>query len=673
MIRNRPLVVVVTALLLSLTVLSIVGWRVLGRDRRAIYDRFAHERLLSLEEAARGLESDVAEIREDLELAATLLQNAETTRVAERELHAIATIKREYLMMEARAESHERTRVVAFDAPLDTATVADAALSRALDEAEAHRERIAISPPLGGEGEPSAWYRVFARRVQARQLSMGVVVDTRLLLAKLKFLRDRSSVLVILGTDRAIAPMSDRGLTETVRSGAFAELATKALAGQPATLIVDANIARASGLAATTAVGVAVPVRVDQGAPWAFITVSSTSALEAQEATLARRILVLGALVLALLLAAAGYVLHNARRTATLRENLRHVDRLAHLTEKAEKIVDHIPSGVLALSDDRRVTAANRWFTDRFPRDVTGQRLEHVFIGAPPEDIATMVKLVERAMTSGIPQSLHRARLGLLGQDAFLSVHAIPLERGIADVSLLVVFEDLTTLRRIEEQLLHSEKLVTAGQLAAGIAHEIGTPLNVARGRAELLLARDEPADAANHRIIIEQIDLVVRLIQQLLDYVRPASSEIALVDVGSIMGNVAGLLSPEAGKRTIELRVEPPGRLELRVDPDQIQQILVNLVINAIDACDPQGRVDLRASAREDAIVFEVSDDGQGIPHELQPQIFDPFFTTKKRGQGTGLGLWLVAQLVSAHAGTIEVESTPGSGTTIRVVWPTR
>jgi signal transduction histidine kinase len=134
----------------------------------------------------------------------------------------------------------------------------------------------------------------------------------------------------------------------------------------------------------------------------------------------------------------------------------------------------------------------------------------------------------------------------------------------------------------------------------------------------------------------------------------------------------IKDLLSARASKSGVALEIalgEPLPNLD--ADPDQLQQVLVNLVLNAIDACDRGGRVELRAAARGAGLQLEIIDDGSGIPHDIQPQIFDPFFTTKKRGQGTGLGLWVVAQLVRAHAAEIEVESSPGVGTTVRLTWP--
>jgi signal transduction histidine kinase len=223
--------------------------------------------------------------------------------------------------------------------------------------------------------------------------------------------------------------------------------------------------------------------------------------------------------------------------------------------------------------------------------------------------------------------------------------------------------------RRFEERMVHSEKLATAGQLAAGIAHEIGTPLNVARGRVELVLSHlgAQHAEAKNHEIVIDQIDRVTRLIQQLLDYVRPRGAVTQQLELGAAMRTVAELLGPQATKRGVRLSVEADKPVAIEADPDQIQQVLVNLVLNALDACEKGGAVTMRAHERE----IEVIDDGAGIPRELQAQIFDPFFTTKKRGQGTGLGLWVVAQLVHAQHGEIDLDSAPGKGTTVRVRWP--
>lgn len=526
---RRPLIFVSGLLVATLAMLVMVGLRVLERDRDRLFSQYARERAQTIEEAARGVTGEVSDIGDDLELASALLQGASSPQFAERELHAIATIKREYLAMYARTDSGETTIVNAFDAPSNVATVANTTLRDLIDQATLAPGTLHVSRAFSTTGA-QAWYRVFARRPKDHGPAVAVVVDMAVLLGRMKLPHDPMSRMMVV--DAAGHIQGDPALLSLPNTSA----------------IVDAKIARKLGLPSTRAVAISVPLAIDPGPPWHLVVVSSAQQLQTQEKTIVRRVLVGSALVLLLLLSAAGYVLHNTFRARSLRERLKHTEHLAH-----------------------------------------------------------------------------------------------------------------------------SEKLITAGQLAAGIAHEIGTPLNVARGRVELALSHlgSTHDEANNHRVAIDQIDRVTRLIQQLLDYVRPAPASVQSVDLARTLHVVHDLLAAQAAKRNVTLRVDAQNDAPtLRADPDQVQQIIVNLALNAIDACDKGGNVVLGATKRESTVVLEVIDNGQGIPPELQKQVFDPFFTTKKRGQGTGLGMWVVAQLVQAQSARIELDSKPGRGTTVRVVW---
>lgn len=543
---RQPILVVLAILVAALGALAYVGIRVMRSDRDALYERYANERAQALDDASHGVSSEIEKIGGDLDLACALLEDAESPQIAERQLRAMATIKREYLVVAARHDG-VTTRVVDASPPPNAASLAalaDQAFPSILDAAEKSPGVLRISGPIGG-GD-AAWYRVYARRLRGRSPTVAALVDTSLLLAPLDLLADANTE-VLVGNGDGIAPVSDARLA--ANRAEVAGLLDEARAGRTATRVLDAPTAVRLGLPDTTAIAVAVPLRVDRGAPWGLVVVSSTIALATQEETLVRRVLVGGVLALVLLLAAAGYVIYSTRRTAQLRERA-----------------------------------------------------------------------------------------------------------------------------RSEARLIHSEKLVTAGQLAAGIAHEIGTPLGVARGRVELALSHlgAEHADAKNHTVAIDQIDRVTKMIQQLLDYVRPTKVEVQSVDAGRAIRNVIDLLGVQATKRNVAFEVDvEPDLPALRADPDQLQQVLVNLALNAIDACEKRGTVELRAARRGQAVVLEVHDDGAGIPKDLRAQVFDPFFTTKKRGQGTGLGLWVVAQLVRANAAEIELDSAPGKGTTATVTWP--
>jgi signal transduction histidine kinase len=397
---------------------------------------------------------------------------------------------------------------------------------------------------------------VFARR-GADELVVAIVVDLRPLLARLRLLAASDAALLVLGAHGLPSPSSDERIAEAVRAlpgdaaatPGLARLVDDVRARRSATVTMSEAEAARLGLPRAAAVGVAVPVVIEDGEPWGLVLASSTLALRTQERTLVRRLIVGGALAAGVLVLLSASFVWNARRTAVLRERLRQADQVAH-----------------------------------------------------------------------------------------------------------------------------AEKLATAGQLAAGIAHEIGTPLNVVRGRAELALARlgaGHP-QAAGLQIIVEQIDHVSGLIRQLLDYVRPVPPVVTAVPGTAALRSAAQLLAPEATKRGIALEVDAPEELpSLRADAGQLQQVLVNLAMNALDACARGGRVTLRARRAGASVELEVEDDGVGIPAASRAQVFDPFFTTKKRGQGTGLGLWIVAQLVRAHDAAIELTSASGSGTKFRITWP--
>ncbi len=234
----------------------------------------------------------------------------------------------------------------------------------------------------------------------------------------------------------------------------------------------------------------------------------------------------------------------------------------------------------------------------------------------------------------------------------------------------------LASTRDLENQLVRAEKLITVGVLSTEIAHEIGSPLAVIRGRAEQVLREVSTGPRAEDlRVIIKHIDNVASTIRQLLDFSRRPQHERRPVAIDLVVERARDLLQWKLASRQQELVVAiPAGLPPLSADPDQLQQVLVNLLLNACDASQPGHRVTLTAaSAGDDAVRLEVSDQGSGIAPEHKEAVFDPFFTTKKRGEGTGLGLPIAASIVRNHGGQLSLESTPDKGTTATVLWPTR
>jgi signal transduction histidine kinase len=229
------------------------------------------------------------------------------------------------------------------------------------------------------------------------------------------------------------------------------------------------------------------------------------------------------------------------------------------------------------------------------------------------------------------------------------------------------------------EQLRHAERLNVVGKLAAGVAHELGTPLNVIATTAELVDANHGAADMVHTscRVIIDQSERMATIIRQLLDFGRRGGGDRSSVDLGALVQSTVALLRPLARKRHVELSLAlPKTPVFAAVNGLEIGQVLSNLVLNAVQAMPDGGRsvIELRRERERgvEIAVLSVSDEGTGIRPEDVPRVFDPFFTTKDVGEGTGLGLAVTYGIVADHGGRVNVETDWGHGSVFTVVLPT-
>jgi signal transduction histidine kinase len=243
----------------------------------------------------------------------------------------------------------------------------------------------------------------------------------------------------------------------------------------------------------------------------------------------------------------------------------------------------------------------------------------------------------------------------------------------------------------LERQVQQAQKLAAVGRLASEVAHEIGTPLNIVSGRAEII-QKGLPADHPLSRhlaTILRQTERVSEIIHHLLEYARPRRPAIGPVAVGPILVRTVELLEPQARQRRVHVEAGiSDGLPPILADPDQVQQVFLNLMTNALDATPRGGRVRVAASQgnpenndvrpriqrghlEEPFLTLVVADTGRGMPRDRLEQIFEPFFSTKERHGGTGLGLAIVEDIVRAHRAAIEVQSAEGAGTTILLRWP--
>ena len=238
----------------------------------------------------------------------------------------------------------------------------------------------------------------------------------------------------------------------------------------------------------------------------------------------------------------------------------------------------------------------------------------------------------------------------------------------------ILVIADVTDRAGLEEQLRLSEKMAAIGLLAAGVAHEVNTPLTGISSFTQMLLEKAGPDDS--RRELLEKIERqtfrAAKIVNNLLNLARPSGGETGPVDLNVIIGDVLSLLEHQFKTGHIQVRRDlQDERLIVRGMEYKLQQVFLNLFLNARDAMPKGGWLSVSARVKGDEAVVEVGDTGIGIPPEHLARIYDPFFTTKGEGRGTGLGLSVTFGIVNEHGGTLSCESEPGQGTRFRLALP--
>jgi hypothetical protein len=256
-----------------------------------------------------------------------------------------------------------------------------------------------------------------------------------------------------------------------------------------------------------------------------------------------------------------------------------------------------------------------------------------------------------------------------------VNVAATPLrDAHEAITGTIVIVEDISTRVQLEEQLQISEKMASIGLLAAGVAHEVNTPLTGISSFTQMLLEGAEPEDPKTK--VLEKIERqtfrAAKIVNGLLNLARPAQVESAPCDINVVVSDVLALLEHQFKTGRIQVRKEfaSPGPMVQGMEY-KLQQVFLNLLLNARDAMPKGGWLTLVTRVEKSAVVVEVGDTGSGIPAEHLSRIYDPFFTTKAIGKGTGLGLSISYGIVQEHGGAITCDSTPGQGTRFTLQFP--
>ncbi len=350
-------------------------------------------------------------------------------------------------------------------------------------------------------------------------------------------------------------------------------------------------------------------------------------------------------------------------------------EELRGLKDYNENILESLDSGIVVLDLEGRVVRWNRAMEGLYGRaraEVLGQPLDAVF----PE--AFMEALRGSLVLGDHDQIAHVYKLHLPtadGRSQIINLSVAPFQGAPGErCGTILILDDITARIRLEEQLQHTETRASVGLLAAGVAHEVNTPLAGISSYTQLLRGQLEESDPRQQ--VLEKIEKqsfrAAKIINGLLNFSRSSGTEFDRIDVNKVLADVLALVEHQLDGSRIRVRRELTQLLpSVRGNENRIQQVFFNLILNARDAMPSGGWLTLRTHADDETVVVEVSDTGHGIRREHIRRIYDPFFTTKGIGKGTGLGLSVSYGIVQEHGGAIFVESDPGQGTTFQVALP--
>jgi two-component system, NtrC family, sensor kinase len=375
--------------------------------------------------------------------------------------------------------------------------------------------------------------------------------------------------------------------------------------------------------------------------------------------------------LLATLCAHAAPAIEAARLVLEVRQHASEVETLKALQER---ILESSGVGLLLAGPDGRILAWNRTLEDIYvlPRDqALGKHLRDVF----PLHTVRRIDRELAAVGPGVEARIYRhALVNRAGNRIVVNLFLSPTAAEGSEGSRVVTFDDITDRVQLEEQVLQQDRLASLGLLAAGVAHEVNTPLTGISSYAQMLL-EDLPEDDPR-RDTLAKIEAQTRrastIANSLLNLARPERASFEALSLNEAVEEVVKLFEPQLRGRRIVLRSELDSDLpDVRGHRGKLQQVLLNLLSNARDAVEGGGTISVRTSAGGERVVLEVADDGVGIAEDDLPRIFDPFFTTKGRGKGTGLGLSISYGIVREHDGVMVVESVSGEFTRFRVELP--
>jgi two-component system sensor histidine kinase HydH len=337
-------------------------------------------------------------------------------------------------------------------------------------------------------------------------------------------------------------------------------------------------------------------------------------------------------------------------------------------------VLASVSNGMLSIDADGRIITINN--PARSLLDLEDKDIKQI-------DLRSIIDFqrsgIDQTLAGGAPVADKEITLNPPSGEVVLAVSVSPIideSKQPPHTGAVIILRDLTEIKRLQEKVRRSEKLAAIGELATGIAHEVRNPLSSIRGFAQFLksVLRDRPRECEYAELMVKEVDRINNVVTNLLSFARPVRPEPVPTDISELIRHTVRLVHEDAVMRNVAVTVDVARDLEkVNLDGNQITQVMLNLVLNALQAVDQGGHIRIAAGRTySGGMELLVEDDGPGIPPERVKRIFDPFFTTKEKG--TGLGLSIVQMIVENHGGEISIDSPitgNGHGCRIAIILP--
>jgi len=352
------------------------------------------------------------------------------------------------------------------------------------------------------------------------------------------------------------------------------------------------------------------------------------------------------------------------------------IDQLTDTESRYRNIVENSADAIITIGDDNRIQSWNKGAERLFewtPNEAIGEPLG-IMIPAKLLQSGELLCLAYGITKANEVKNYQTERLDKRGRTIPVNLTETALLSNGKVLGRSQIIRDISELQTIEHQMRQSDRLATLGQLAAGVAHEIGNPLTSISSLVQLLERRVQDEDHISKLGRIRaNIERITKIVHELVDFTRPQGTDVQAVQINDVVQNAVGLMSYDNRSQKIKIDLDlSPNLPRIKASPDKLHQVIVNLLVNAFDAMkEGGGQILITTTIDGSSVTIKVTDNGGGMNPEVMDKIFEPFFTTKDVGKGTGLGLSVSHGIINSMNGSLNVTSLPGEGATFLIEIP--